>query len=284
MVDYVKYDVPTGANMATKSFNTKAAMSPSEEEMLSFWCDIADLEVEKASTFLKTHPDAWKIPVPRHDEKGRFGIGWKALHVAAAHGQPDLVRLCMSLGADITEPAIRDKMTPMMMAACWPYHDGSLDVLEMAIEKGGNVDAQNDFGNTALFFAAGINLKHVSLLLEAGADPNIANSVGHTPLIVAASKFNGPDPKIVDALLKHGARVNHADIHGNSALSGIAHCIEVGRQDLFGDSFRAIEAMLKEKSRIELLDEIGQIVTEGTGVTGKPMPLLRLSSPKPGQA
>lgn len=268
--------------MVAPLFNKKAAAEASEADLFAFWRDIVNGKEDKVSAFLKTYPDAWKIPVPHQDKDGWFGKGWTALHVAASHGQPALVRLFMSLGADIHAAAEDDKMTPLIMAACWPHHEGSAEVLKIALEKGSDVNAQGHFGNTALFYAAGHYLKNVAPLLEAGADPNTANSVGHTPLMVAAGSTSVPDPEVVKALLDRGARVNHDDIHGNNALSIIAHSIEIGRMDLYGERFTAIEAMLKEKSRAELLDEIEQIVTEGTGVTEKPMPLLRLTSPKPG--
>lgn len=60
----------------------------------------------------------------------------------------------------------------------------------------------------------------VNALLEAGADPNIADSGGRTPLIWAA---DSRQKAIVDALLKANAKPNIADEFGRTALYWAAY-------------------------------------------------------------
>ena len=55
----------------------------------------------------------------------------------------------------------------------------------------------------------------MKLLLEAGANPDLASDGGHTPLTVAA--YNN-SKAIVEALLTHGCDVNKATSHGYMAL------------------------------------------------------------------
>ena len=55
----------------------------------------------------------------------------------------------------------------------------------------------------------------MKFLLEADADPNVANLRGIRPLIAAA--FNGND-RLVKLLLEHGAEPDHADRTGKSAI------------------------------------------------------------------
>ena len=64
---------------------------------------------------------------------------------------------------------------------------GNISLVYELIEKGADVNAQNQWGNTALHMAAEYGLYRVSktlssVLLSAGADPHIKNVEGVTPL------------------------------------------------------------------------------------------------------
>lgn len=52
-------------------------------------------------------------------------------------------------------------------------------------------------------------------LLDFGADPNIRDEIGRTPLMTAA-KFGSL--RMLDLLLSRGADVRHVDLHGRTAL------------------------------------------------------------------
>lgn len=82
-------------------------------------------------------------------------------------------------------------------------------------------------GDTPLHLAAAaLRLETVKLLLHARADPNAENRRGATPLLYACdprpTSRNTWKPSIqaavIDALVAHGADVNHADRGGATAL------------------------------------------------------------------
>jgi ankyrin repeat protein len=96
------------------------------------------------------------------------------------------------------------------------------EILRELIEKGAEVNAQNIYGQTALLLVCKSNMRTggivqaiVDKLLAAGANPNVADSRGITPLMVAASK---PHTVVVRRLLESGADVNAHDLKGRTAI------------------------------------------------------------------
>ena len=104
------------------------------------------------------------------------------------------------------------------------------DPLPILIAKASHLDARNDFGRTALFVAVRTgNRNDVLALLNAGADPNIADDHGHTPAHVAAIKAGArtvaagaPYLKLLDDLQAHGADLDLTDDQGRT----VAACLE----------------------------------------------------------
>ena len=64
-------------------------------------------------------------------------------------------------------------------------------------------------------------------LIENGSDVNQQNSEGVSPLMFAIMWT--PDPKFIDFLIKHKAKLEHKDISGNTPLSG---AVAMGRKDV----------------------------------------------------
>jgi len=59
----------------------------------------------------------------------------------------------------------------------------------------------------------------VSLLLKAGADPNLTNHQGRTALHFSCEKWNNPkSEKIASLLLEAGAKPNHQNVRGETPL------------------------------------------------------------------
>ncbi|AGW91481.1 MULTISPECIES: ankyrin repeat domain-containing protein [Cupriavidus] len=102
--------------------------------------------------------------------------------LAAATGQPDMVRLALAHGADL---ASTDRYHGTALIAASQH--GHVEVVKLLLKAGVAVDHVNDLGWTALLEAVVLGdgsaryEETVQLLLDAGADANLADREGVTP-------------------------------------------------------------------------------------------------------
>jgi ankyrin repeat protein len=136
---------------------------------------------------------------------------------AAAAGDRDEVE--RMLGED---PGLLDRgggahgdETPLMFAC----ERGREEVARLLIDKGADVNVQNNEGSSVLWYACLQDIPAVvKLLVERGADPMIASNGGWTPLLAASHRGY---LEVVRLLLAHPsgkATVNHSNEHGQTAL------------------------------------------------------------------
>jgi len=143
-----------------------------------------------------------------------------------------------------TEPHfINDADAIVTAALCGDY-----DVVARLVEAGANVNVCNELGCTALMAAVDETYSAiVKYLFEHGADPNIADNDGDSPLDIArySSLFRAHgDTEIVDLLVAHGAK-------GREGPSS-----KEERDDLVYEGFRLIsEVKRKKDSKMELTEE-----------------------------
>jgi ankyrin repeat protein len=132
---------------------------------------------------------------------------------SAQVGRSDVVEALLQAGADVNKADVKG-CAPLSFAA-------SAAIATMLIERGANVNAANQFGETALLTAADKGRADVvEALLQAGADVNKADEDGYAPLSFAASA------SIATMLIEHGADVNAANKLGRTALW---HAVKGGR-------------------------------------------------------
>jgi ankyrin repeat protein len=130
-------------------------------------------------------------------------VGATPFFMAARGGDTELMRLLVELGADPLLPN-EDGTTPLMAAAGVGTHSPgedagappeALEAAKLAIELGGDVNAVDKNGNTAMHGAAFKQLPEVVKLLAAkGADVSVWNSKnvsGWTPLRIAIGVHRG---------------------------------------------------------------------------------------------
>jgi ankyrin repeat protein len=86
------------------------------------------------------------------------------------------------------------------------------------LESGVNVNDRTSSGSYALNAAAVENeVDVIRVLLDRGADPNVQNSQGDTPLI-CATKYAGGKAATLELLVKGGTDLGMKDNKGNTAL------------------------------------------------------------------
>ena len=109
----------------------------------------------------------------------------KALISAAAaeEEKSQAVQELLDLGVDPNFATKYYKYTALMKAS----RRGHKNIVRILLEAGANPNLAGDGGVTALIFAsANCYTDIMSMLLEAGADPNLADDDGTTPLDVAS--------------------------------------------------------------------------------------------------
>ncbi len=94
---------------------------------------------------------------------------------------------------------------------------GSAQEIQDALDAGADINAQNNWGTSALLMAAEYNTNPdvITMLIQAGADVNISDEDWNTALIYAAGNTN---PKVITVLIAAGADVKAKNHNGESAL------------------------------------------------------------------
>ena len=138
------------------------------------------------------------------DVEAVCALGERPIHLAATYGWMTVLEALLAAGAAVDAPtaaappalwkmaAPRDaapgsEQTPLMVAA----REGALEAARLLLRRGARLDARDSIGRTPLHIAARPwwqeNAALVTLLLEAGAQPSIRDNQGYTPEQCAAA-------------------------------------------------------------------------------------------------
>jgi len=138
--------------------------------------------------------------------------GWAPLHMAAWVGDLPVTGQLMGAGGDAAAKLASGE-TPLHLAVV--YNHG--EVVEDLLAAGIDVDQLDESGRSALFSVQSIEV--MDLLLNAGADPDISDKAGYTPLSAAVV---GDDAVVrVGRLIEAGADVNKRIDHGRTAIFNV---------------------------------------------------------------
>ncbi|MDR0777363.1 MAG: ankyrin repeat domain-containing protein [Azonexus sp.] len=133
-------------------------------------------------------PDLVKRLIARGANVNQDSEGLLPLNVALSMQQFELAALLLDRGAQVSAADALMGDTPLMELSMTQSEDEkALSALAKRITgAGGNVDAQNKRGGTALMMSiTSGNPVMVRILLELGANPNIKNAKGESPLAMA---------------------------------------------------------------------------------------------------
>ncbi|KAI1852914.1 hypothetical protein JX265_012942 [Neoarthrinium moseri] len=138
------------------------------------------------------------------------------LHLAAYFGLRNMIEDTVS--GDILESEDSDYCTPLIYAARY----GHIEIVQVLLDKGANLNSKNLWGSTALSEAVGKrNEAVVKILLEEGADVNIQDVLGETPLSKTAGSG---DESMVQLLLGKKSNV----IYPENGYVAVASAIKNG--------------------------------------------------------
>ncbi|WP_165913618.1 M48 family metallopeptidase [Serpentinicella alkaliphila] len=113
--------------------------------------------------------------------------GWTPLMWATQLNDLDMINLFIEYGADPNKIDYYYEETALIIALTNDY----VEAIAALLEAGADPNLSDSYGWTPLMSAvSNDNSKNIRILLEAGADPNVSNIYGYTPLMSASSKGN----------------------------------------------------------------------------------------------
>lgn len=147
-----------------------------------------------------------------------------ALHYAAAASSIDVLRFLISRKANVDQQTSVG-VTPLM----WAMEFQDLEGFKLLLAARPNLELarHETLSFTPLAAAAwDSRTEYAKLLLDAGANPNVRDEEGWTPLLRAT--YNHAPIRLIGMLLDHGAQVDARNDGGNASLS---HALRAGDAD-----------------------------------------------------
>ena len=140
----------------------------------------------------------------------RTGLGETALHYLAVENQLEAVRTLVEYGAEVNT-VNKCGGTPLSEAASLGY----VDLVRYLLAVGAQIHVEGQGEPTLNCGTNSGNTEIVRMLLNTGADVNIRNDIGETPLHLAAGKDN---LELVQLLVNCGADIRAKRIFDETPL------------------------------------------------------------------
>jgi len=172
-----------------------------------------------------------------------------SLHLASRIGNAEVARLLLEHGAVVDARDNKDS-TPLHVAS----QRGNAEVARLLLEHGANINARNKEDQTpqhlllAMWIGRRLDIDSIRFFIERGADVDVVDK-NHSTLLHRAS-YNG-NVKVAQLLLEHGANVNMRNEEGHTPL----HRVLAGLDDDIGDYFfDTIQLLLEHGADVDALD------------------------------
>ena len=179
--------------------------------------------------------------------------GWTALMQASFLGESDIVQTLLNNDAEFnrkgTTPHQAEDCSALMLAAS----DGHTEVVRVLLKAGAkdNVNWKGFGGVTALTSVLQYTkrrltltvLETVKLLLDGGADVNVEDGLGQTPLMNAAQWY----PEVLKLLLEKNPKIDYKNSDGDYALK---KAVRVG-------NVASVQILLEAGAKTDMKDKKG---------------------------
>ena len=160
------------------------------------------------------------------------------------------VKEFLSKGFDVNATDVANK-TALIMTAQYSsssterQHD--VEAAQLLLNAGANINAQDELGHTALWYAAhNYNPQSFAFFLKNNADTKIKTNLGGTILMEAA--YGIPNKDLLEYLLLKGTDINAQDKSGETALM----------EAVLGNQIDNIRFLLAKGADISLRDSLGE--------------------------
>jgi ankyrin repeat protein len=156
----------------------------------------------------------------------KTACGNTALHNAVAEGYFDIVQLLVSQH----EIKINEKTKKGYAALHAAARTGDCKLIQVLLDQGANPNIQDNKGYTPLYYAIRYNLNAVVILIAGGANVNIKNYKGNTPLKFALFRGNYHTADFIEAIMDNTAIV-HKDIKAVGLYYAVKFdCIQAAKE------------------------------------------------------
>lgn len=137
--------------------------------------------------------------------------GMSLIHLAAQFGRLEILHYLLEKGLSVNALSTAG-YTPMQKA----MDTQQLEAIKVLLYHGAIINSKDPMGQTILHYAALSDLEGTKLCLEKGADVNVEDIDGDTPLMNAVANH---ETEIVKLLLQHGASIHAQNKEGATAFS-----------------------------------------------------------------